>query len=373
MSLSLGSRRLTVESRQVPSRMVRFLAPTFSVALAFVIGALILLATGQDPLLAYTEMIRKGFVGRLALTGTLIIATPLIFTGLAAVVAFRMKVWNIGAEGQFILGAVASSGVGLWVGDQVGGPLGIVLMLVAGALAGALFAALAALPRAYLNTDEVISTLMLNFVALGIMNYLIFSSFSFWRDPGRATFPVGKFVEDVLFLPRLVGRLHVGLIIALAFAAVTWWALRYTKWGFEVMVTGDSPRAALYSGMRVDRKILSVLMVSGALAGLGGGIEVGGVLHNLDPRALSLGVGFTGIVVAALARLSPFGVIPVAILVASFTNAAPGLQVLGIPSEIVILLEGILFLCIVAGEWFLRNAIRVERTVGPAGAEAPAS
>jgi len=148
MNVSLGSRRLTVESRQVPSRLVRFLAPTFSVGLAFVIGALILLMTGQDPVLAYAEMIRKGFVGRLALTGTLIIATPLIFTGLAAVVSFRMKVWNIGAEGQLIVGAVAGSGIGLWIGDGLGGPVGIVLMLAAGAVAGALWAALAALPRA---------------------------------------------------------------------------------------------------------------------------------------------------------------------------------------------------------------------------------
>ena len=336
-------------------------APTCSVAFGLLIGALILWAAGQDPVLAYTEMVKKGFLGRLALIGTLVIATPLIFTGLAAVVAFRMKVWNIGAEGQLIVGAVAASGMGLWLGDRIAGPVGIVLVLAAGALAGTLWAALAALPRAYLNTDEVISTLMLNFVALGIMNYLIFSSFSYWRDPGRATFPVGRFLEDSLFLPRFAGRLHVGLFIALAAAAVLWWSLRSTRWGFEVLVTGDSPRAALYSGMRVDRKIVSVLMVSGALAGLGGGIEVGGVLHNLDPRALSLGAGFAGIVVAALARLSPFGVIPVAILVASFTNAGPGLQVLGIPSEIVVLLEGILFLCIVGGEWFLRNAVSGSR------------
>ena len=361
MTLSLGDFQLTVEKRQETSRLVRMAAPTFSVAFGLVIGALILWASGQDPILAYTEMVRKGFLGRLALTGTLIIATPLILTGLAAVVSFRMKIWNIGAEGQLIVGAVAASGLGLWLGDRITGPVGIVLMLVAGAVAGALWAGLAAVPRAYLRTDEVISTLMLNFVALSIMNYLIFSSFSYWRDPGRATFPVGRFINDGLFLPRFVGRLHIGLLLALATAVLLWWALKSTKWGFELHVTGDSPRAASYSGIRVDRQVVSVLMVSGSLAGLGGAIEVGGVLHNLDPRALSLGVGFAGIVVAALARLSPLGVIPVAIFVAGFTNAGPGLQVLGIPSEIVILLEGILFLCIVGGEWFLRNAVRVRR------------
>ena len=368
MSLKLGGFDLTVERRLIPSPWLRFLTPTLSVAFGLLVGAMILWVFGQDPVLAYTEMMRKGFLGRFPLIGTLIIATPLVFTGLAAVVSFRMKVWNIGAEGQLIVGAVASSGVGLWLGERITGPVGIVLILAAGALAGALWAALAALPRAYFNTDEVISTLMLNFVALSIMNYLIFSSHSFWRDPGRATFPVGRFLSDTLFLPRFVGRLHVGIFIALAAAAGLWWALRSTRWGFEVEVTGDSPRAAIYSGIRVDRKIVSVLMVSGGLAGLGGAVEVGGVLRNLDPRALSLGVGFAGIVVAALARLSPFGVIPVAILVAGFTNAAPGLQVLGIPSEIVILLQGVLFLCIVGGEWFLRNAIRFHRRPRPAEA-----
>ncbi len=370
MSFSLGPVSLAVERKDVPSRPVRMLAPICSVAFGLFIGAVILWITGHDPALAYTEMVRKGFIGRVALTGTLIIATPLIFTGLAALVAFRMKVWNIGAEGQLIAGAIAASGVGLWLGDVLGGPVGIMLVMAAGAGAGALWAALAAFPRAYLNTDEVISTLMLNFVALGIMNYLIFSTVSYWRDAERVTFPAGRFIDDVLFLPRLVGRLHAGILIAVVAAVLIWWVLRSTRWGFEVLVTGDSPRAALYAGMGVDRKIISVLMVSGGLAGLGGAIEVGGVLHNLDPRALSLGVGFAGIVVAALARLSPFGVIPVAILVASFTNAGPGLQALGIPSEIVILLEGILFLCMVAGEWFLRNTIHIQRRVPARQAEA---
>ncbi len=364
MNLAVGAREIVVERRPLPPLWVRAAAPTFSVFFGLVIGAVIIWAAGQDPVLAYTEMVKKGFLGRLPLIGTLVIATPLILTGLAALVAFRMKIWNIGAEGQLIMGAVASAGMGLWIGDGVGGPVGIVIMLAAGAAAGALWAALAALPRAYFNTDEVISTLMLNFVALNIMNYLIFSSISYWRDAERVTFPSGRGISEILFLPRLSGRLHIGLFIAVAAAAVLWWALRYTRWGFEVQVTGDSPRAARYAGMGVDRKILSVLMVSGALAGLAGGIEVGGVLHSLDPRALSLGVGFAGIVVAALARLSPFGVVPVAVFVASITNAGPGLQSIGVSSEVVLMLEGILFLCIVAGEWFLRNTIRVQPAAG---------
>lgn len=366
MSITLGSRGITVEPRPLPSLTVRVIVPIASVVVALLIGAVVLSVTGQDPVAAFREMVKKGFLGRLALVGTLVLATPLVLTGLAAVVTFRMKIWNIGAEGQLIVGAIAASGVALLLGDGTPGPIVIVLMLAAGVAAGAIWAGLAALPRAYLNTDEVISTLMLNFVALSIMNYLIFSSVSFWRNAERVTFPSGRFISDSAFLPRVWGRLHIGLFIAIAAAVVLWWVLRSTKWGFEVEVTGDSQRAAEYAGMRVDRKIVSVLLASGGLAGLAGGIEIGGVLHNLDPRALSLGIGFTGIVVAAIARLSPLGVIPVAILVASLTNAGPGLQALGIPSEVVLLFEGILFLCVVGGEWFLHNAIRIHPIGEPA-------
>ncbi len=370
MSFTLAGREVVVERRPLPRLWVRAAAPTFSIGFGLLLGAVIIWATGQDPVLAYTEMVKKGFLGRLPLIGTLVIASPLILTGLAAVVSFRMKIWNIGAEGQLIMGAVISSGVGLWIGDRAGGLVGTVILLAAGAAAGALWAGLAALPRAYLNTDEVISTLMLNFVALSIMNYLIFSSLSFWRNIERVTFPSGRFIDEALRLPRLSGRLHAGLFIAAAAAAVLWWALRSTRWGFEIQVTGDSPRAARYAGMRVDRKILSVLLVSGALAGLAGGIEVGGVLHSLDPRALSQGVGFAGIVVAALARLSPMAVIPVAVFVASITNAGPGLQSIGVSSEVVLLLEGMIFLCLVGGEWFLRNTLRLQPAAGTRAAEA---
>ena len=362
MSLSLGSRELAAEPRPLPSRLVRLAIPVLSLVFGVFVGGLVLLAAGQNPIDAFNEVIKGGFLGKLPLIGTLVLATPLILTGLAAVVAFRMKIWNIGAEGQFIIGAITSSGTALALGGRLPGPIVIVLTLLAGVAGGAIWAALAALPRAYLNTDEVISTLMLNFVALSMMNYLIFSSLSAWRNTARPTFPSGKFIDDSVFLPRFWGRLHVGIFIAVIVAFLLWWVLRSTKWGFEIDVTGDSPRAAQYAGMRVDRKIVSVLMVSGGLAGLAGAIEITGVLHNLDPRALSLGVGFTGIVVAAIARLSPIGTVLVAVLVAGLANSGVGLQSIGIPSEIVLLLEGIFFLCVVGGEWFLHNTIRLRTT-----------
>jgi ABC-type uncharacterized transport system permease subunit len=359
MSLAIGSREIIAEPRPLPPRSVRILVPVLSLFVGILVGAIALLAAGHDPVEAFNEVLNKGFLGKLPLIGTLVLATPLILTGLAAVVSFRMKIWNIGAEGQLLIGGIAGSGTALALGDHLPGPIIIVVALLASVVAGAFWAALAALPRAYLNTDEVITTLMLNFVALSVMNYLIFSSVSFWRNAERLSFPSGRFIPDTAFLPRFWGRLHIGIFIAIAVAAVLWWVLRSTKWGFEVEVTGDSPRAAEYAGIRVDRKIVSVLLASGGLAGLAGGIEISGALHNLDPRALGLGVGFTGIVVAAIARLSPLGTVVVAILVAGLANAAVGLQGIGIPSDIVVLLEGIFFLCVVGGEYFLHNTIRI--------------
>ena len=230
------------------------------------------------------------------------------------------------------------------------------LVLVAGAVAGAGWAALAAIPRAYLNTNEVITTLMLNFVALYFMNYLIFGSVSFWRNPD-AMFPQGKLIPESAELGVISYRLHYGLVIAVAVAIVLWWALRGTTWGFEVRTIGDSPVASRYAGMSVAAKVVSVLCLSGALAGLAGAIEVSGVLKTLDPRALATEMGFTGIVEAAVARLNPLGVIPVAVLLGAIANSGTSLQTVGVQAEIVFLLQGLVFLFVASGEFLLANRL----------------
>jgi simple sugar transport system permease protein len=226
--------------------------------------------------------------------------------------------------------------------------------------AGGLWAALAALPRAYLRADEVISTLMLNFVALHFMNYLIFGSESFWRDkdPFYAGFPSGRVIPEVAQLPRLWLRLHAGFLIAIAAALVLWWLLRVTRWGFDIRVIGDSPAAARYAGMPVSRRLVSVLVVSGAIAGLAGGVLLTGSTHALQPNGIAVGTGYTGIVVAAVSRMNPLGVVPVSILIAGLTNSGSSLQAQGIPNEIVVLLQGLVLLLVAAAEFFLHNRVR---------------
>lgn len=354
-----------MEPRGRPSLAARILLPMGSVAAAGVIGAVLLLAAGHDPVEAYREVIESGFGSDLAWARTLISATPLILTAVAAAVAFRMRLWNIGGEGQLYLGAIAASGVALALGDGVAPVLGVVLSLAAGVAAGALWAALAALPRAYLRTDEVISTLMLNFIALYLMNYLIFGSVSFWRDKERLSFPSGRLIPEVAELPRIWLRLHVGILIAVAVALLLWWLLRSSRWGFDLRVIGDSPRAALYAGMRVARRVVSVLVVSGAVAGLAGAVLITGSTQALRPSGIAVGLGYTGIVIAAVSRLNPLATVPISILIAGLLNAGTSLQVLGVPSDLVVLLQGLALLLVAAAEFFLTNRVRLAARSAP--------
>ena len=358
--------RVSVEPRARPALPVRLGVPVASLAAAALAGAVVILIAGVSPFEAYRTMLDASLNGVRPLTRTLVLATPLILTGLAAAVACRMRVWNVGAEGQLYMGAIVAAGLALVLPAGTPKLLMLTVILLAGMAAGALWAGLAALPKAYFNTNEVITTLMLNFVALYFMNYLIFGSVSFWRDPD-AMFPQGKLIPGAAELPIISHRLHYGLLVALAVALVLWWSLRGTTWGFELRTIGDSPAASRYAGMSVSGKILSVLALSGALAGLAGAIEVSGVLKTLDPRAIATELGFTGIVVAAVARLNPLGVVPVAVLLGAVVASGTNLQTVGLEAEIVFLLQGLIFLFVAAGEFFLANRLVFGRTAAAVG------
>lgn len=360
-----SARRIVVEPRGRPSVVARIAFPVGAVAGAGVLGAILLGATGHDVGEAYATMVRSAFGSDLAIVRTLISATPLILTAVAAAVAFRMRIWNIGAEGQLYLGAIGASGVALVIGDAVPSALAIVAAILAGVIAGGLWASIAALLRAYVRTDEVISTLMLNFVALHLMNYLIFGSQSLWRDKERLSFPSGAFIPEGTELPQIWLRLHAGFLVALVVAAFVWWLMRSSTWGFDVQVIGDSAPAARYAGMDVARRIVSVMLVSGGIAGLAGALQITGTTYALQPNGLAIGLGYTGIVVAAVARLDPLAIVPVAILIAGLTNAGSSLQIIQVPNEVVVLLQGLALLFVAAGEFLLFNRVRLVRRAAP--------
>lgn len=357
---------LRIERRLRQPRWLSVAVPVVSIVVAFGAMTLLLLATGHSPGHTFGRLFQSAFVGRNSLNATFVAATPLAFTGLCAAVAFRMNLFNIGGEGQLYMGAITGAGAALLL-HGAPGSVAILAMILAGAVGGAAFALVPGLLRAFLSTNEIIVSLMLNYVAGLVLTYLIFDSKSYWRDtstPDALVFPQGKTLPNNATWPTA----HIGLVVPLGFFVAAIIALLVhvlytrTRFGFEVRVIGDSPRAARYAGMRTRRKILVVMALSGAIAGIGGASQDGDFRHVLDPRGLSQsGYGYTGIVIAALARYNPFAVLVVAFLIGGLQNAGYTLQGADFPSGLVGVMQGLILFCALGGELLVRYRITLDR------------
>jgi general nucleoside transport system permease protein len=355
--------RLRLEKRPHAGVGLLLLVPLVSVVAALLFGAFFLSLIGLAPVAVYREMLRVSYTTGYGVADTLVSATPLILTGLAAAIAFRFKLYNIGGEGQLYVGAIAASGVALAFGDGIPGSVAILLVVVAGALGGVVWIAVPALAKAWLGTSEIITSLLLNYVALFLMQYLIFGARTFWRDPGSATFPQGTRIPDAARLPTFgTTRVNLGLVVAVLAAVLLYLLLTRTRIGYRWRVFGDAPAAARYAGIPSRQVIVVVLLLSGALAGIAGATEVAGRAGRLDPTGLALNIGYNGIIVAALARYNPLAVIPVGLLLGGVLNAGPALQTLPgarVPVAISTMLTGAILLFALAGELFVRYRIRV--------------
>ena len=364
---------IRIEKRLVERRWLTVAVPLGSLVVAFAIIAVVLAATGHAPLPTFRRLFDAAFLADGALSNTLISATPLAFTGLAAAVAFRMRLFNIGAEGQLYFGAIGAAGIALLLAGQ---PAIVIVpaMIVVGALSGAAWGAIPGVLRAFAHTNEIITSLMLNYVAALVLNYLIFDSLSYWRDTSATgqLFPQGKPLPDAAAWPvTTIGSLAIpfGAFVAVAVAVVAWVLYTRTRFGFEAQVIGDSPRAARYAGMRTRRKIVAVLCLSGAIAGIGGASQDGDFRHVLDARGLQqANYGYTGIVVAALARFNPFAVLLVAFLLGGLENAGYTLQGADFPSGLVGVMQGIILFAMLGGELLVRYRVVIDR---PRRAAAP--
>lgn len=353
-----------LERRLQQPRWLNWAIPVISLVAALVLGAIILWLTGKNPLEVYDRIFERGFMGKRSIQGTLVTATPLAFTGLCAAVAFRMGVINIGGEGQFYVGAIGASWVGI---AMTGQPIGVVVfaMVAMGMLFGAAYGSIVGVLKARFNTNEIITSLMLNYIAGILLNYLIFNSRSYWRDPRSQGFPSGKSIQrSNEWTDYVIGGMKVplGFVLAIFTAGAIWILYKRTRFGFEVGVIADSPRAARYAGIRTRSTIILVMALSGALAGLGGASDVGDFRHLLDAKGLPLSsVGYTGIVVAALARFNPFSTVFVAFLLGGLTNAGFALQGPNFPSGLVGTIQGLILVTAVAGEILVRYRIRLNR------------
>ena len=367
------------ERRLDQPRWLSVAVPIASMVVAFALMAIVLLATGHDPLETYRRLFDAAFFANGALTSTLVFCTPIIFTGLAAAAAFRMQLYNIGGEGQFYFGAIGGVGIALYLGDKgvESTPVFVVAMILAGMVAGAAWAAIPGILRAFFKTNEIITSLMLNYVAGLFLTYLIIDSKSYWRDlesfEGQ-TFPLGKSIPEEAKWPSWdIGSLVVplGFGVALLVAVLLWVAYTRTRFGFELQVIGDSQRTARFAGMRLRRKILAVMCISGAIAGIGGASYEGDFAYQIDPTGLQASFfGYTGIVVAALAAYNPLAVVPVGFLLGGLQNAGFTLQGADFPSGLVGVMQGLILFCALGGEVLVRYRIRFGSRVASAAAPA---
>jgi simple sugar transport system permease protein len=352
---------LRLEPRETTPAWLNVALSLGAVLAALVICAGLITLAGADVLTAYAIMFRSALGGVYAITETLVKAAPLIFTGLAVAVAFRAKFWNIGAEGQLLAGAVT----GCWAGGFAGvpGPLAIVMMLIAGALGGAVVALIPALLRVRLKVDDVVSTLLTNSIVYYAMMALIEGP---WKDP-LSGYPNSPPIADDAWFPVLIEgtRLHLGVVVAFLIVPAVWLLMRKTTLGFSIRAVGENPEAAAYGGIAVNRVLLAAAALSGGLAGLAGVGEVGG-LHYQVMAEISPGYGYTGIVIAMLARLNPIGVIPSALFFAAVMTGAEAMsRATGVPVFLADVIQGTALITMLVAMLF--TAYRVRRTGGPAG------
>lgn len=349
--------RIFFEKRRSVSRRAVFLVPIVSFIISLVFGAVLLWVSGADPFVTYAAMARGALGSRYGLTEVLVKATPLMLTGLGVAIAFRMRFWNIGAEGQLTLGGVAAAGMALHLSEGLPEWSLLPLSLLAGCLAGALWAGVPALLKAKLKVDETLTTLMLNYVAILYSEHLIYVG---WRAPGYNSgteqFPAAS------WLPRITGRVHWGLVFAVLLALVLWFAFKYSRWGFESKIIGENATAARYLGIDIARNVVVTLLISGALSGLAGATEVLGLARRLQ-QGLSVGYGYTAIIIAWMAQLNPIAVLFVAFLMATLLVGGDQIQIrMRLPASVGVVLQGMILIPMLAGSIFTEFRLRVLRT-----------
>ena len=359
---------LIFERRLSPSKIASWVGISLSILLALIMGGVVFLSVGANPLKAYTVMGLGAFGSLYNISEVLVKAIPLILCSLAVAVSAKILIWNIGGEGQLAVGGIGSAGVALFLAPYLPSPIVLTFMVVAGFLAGGLWASIAGLFKAKLGVNEILTTLMLNYVAIFWLEHLYFGP---WRDPMGMGFPGTAIFPESAWLPRFPQtRVHLGLVYGLLAALVLQWALSRTRWGYEMRVIGENPKAAQYAGMNIPRHILWVMFISGGLAGLAGMAEASGIHYRLQ-QGLTVGYGYIGIIVAWLSRLNPVGIIVVAILLASLLVGGDQLQsVMHLPSSVGLVLEGTLLFFVLGSDFFSRYRIKlstkseVQRSIG---------
>ena len=350
---------LRLEQRPEASRLMSLLSPLLAVAITLLLGMALFTILGKDALSALNVFLVQPLKDGYALSELAVKATPLVLIALGLALCFRSNIWNIGAEGQFILGALFGGRVAMQATEH-GSPLIVVPILCAGVVGGMIWAGIVALLRDRFHTSEILVSLMLVYVAEMLLGYLVSGP---WRDPRGYNFPQSITFAAVTQIPRLVPgyRVDVGVLIALALVAVFWVLMFRTYAGFQLQVSGLSPAAARYAGFSARRAVWTALLTSGGMAGLAGALEAAGPLRQLTP-AVPAGYGFAAIIVAFVGRLQPVGIVLSAILMSLFYIGGELSQSrLGLPKSVTGVFQGLLLFALLACDTLVQQRVRFKR------------
>ena len=345
-----------LEGREAPARVMVYLSPVVAIALTAGVSALIFWSMGRNPWTGLTVLFLSPLSSVYNLSELALKATPLLLCGEGIALGVRGNVWNIGAEGQFTIGAIAGGGLALAVGSHGSWWL-VPTMLIAGTLGGMAWAAIPAFLKTRFNAHEILTTLMLSYVAIQFLGYLVHGP---WRDPHGYNFPQSKQFAPDAMMPLLISgtRLHIGFLIALGTVPLVSLILRRTFLGFQIRVVGLAPNAARYAGFSQARTVWFCLLFSGALAGLAGIFEVAGPIGQLQP-VISPGYGFAAIIVAFLGRLDPWGVLFASFLMALIYLGGDDLQiVMQMPLAITDVIQGLLLFFVLGTDLLVSYRLR---------------
>ena len=347
---------LKLEARPQPSGFWGYASPILALLVTVVIGVILFIALGKDPVRGLQVFFWEPIRNLYAVSELMVKATPLLIIALGLAVCFRSNVWNIGAEGQFIIGAIAAGGVAL-LADKTTGPWIVPAILLAGVLGGMAWAGITALLRDRFNANEILVSLMLVYVAVQVLNFLVYGP---WKDPLGYNFPQTKTFDAVTKIPRLIegSRVNIGLLLSLAGVAGAWLFLFRTYSGFAQQVGGLAPAAARYAGFSSRTALWIALLTSGAAAGLAGALEVAGPIGQLTPY-VPAGYGFAAIIVAFVGRLHPVGIVFSALLMSMFYIGGELAQSrLGLPKSITGVFQGLLLFSLLAADTLIAYRIK---------------
>ena len=349
--------RLKLEKRQSPSLFMLIATPVASVLLTMLIGLVVFDLIGIDGYRAVVDIFLTPVLADYKRQDVLVKAAPLVIIALGLAVGNRAQVWNIGAEGQYVIGALCATGMGIAVGTA-GGPLVMLAMVLAGMVGGALWGGIPALLRTRFNVNEILSSLMLTYVALQVLSYLVGGP---WKDPNGRNFPASAPLADNQTLPILVEgtTIHLGILVALVLPFAFWLLMSRSVFGFQIRVVGSAPHAARHGGFDAKRTIWLALLISGGMAGLAGALEFAGVMKKME-LGFPSGYGFTAIIVAFLGRLHPIGCLIAGVVLAiTYVGGQVAQTTVHIPNATAGIFQAMMLFFILASDILIRYRVRL--------------